>query len=116
MAPANLSQVLRTGRGAETNQRLNGLRLRGYTRDPRHKRTEPDCGRVVANPDITPFSSSVRIVANPGHCTGSGVTSGWAVILPGVGVSVAGLRLLKGNTSSYLHPQVSVNDHSTDKS
>jgi hypothetical protein len=65
MAPANLSQVLRTGRGAETNQRLNGLRLRGYTRDHRHKRTEPDCGRVAANPDITPFSSSVRIVRHP---------------------------------------------------
>jgi hypothetical protein len=68
MAPANLSQVLRTGRGAETNQRLNGLRLRDYTRDPRHKRTEPDCGRVVANPDITPLNGTKRYFGRESAC------------------------------------------------
>ena len=79
MAPANLSQVLRTGRGAETNQRLNGLRLRGYTRDPRHKRTEPDCGRVVANPGHNPIFQFRADGRQPGHTPVFGVTSGWAV-------------------------------------
>jgi|HubBroStandDraft_1064217.scaffolds.fasta_scaffold674405_2 hypothetical protein len=51
---ANLSRVLRTCRGADTNRRLNGLGLRGDARDsPRQTSTEPDCGRVVANPEVS---------------------------------------------------------------
>jgi hypothetical protein len=51
MAPANLSQVLRTGRGAETKSTFEWVTSAGLYEGPRHKRTEPDCGRVVANPD-----------------------------------------------------------------
>jgi hypothetical protein len=65
MAPANLSQVLRTGRGAETNQRLNGLRLRGDARDPRQKRTEPDCGRVVAYSDLCQIFAGNQLSQEP---------------------------------------------------